>query len=78
LGNRDGPILGGADEHILDDPNDLVALAPADDDPLSRFLRDNFGWCCRVSIVLTFFVGKPGMLPTRSLFLKHLMSLGTL
>jgi hypothetical protein len=50
LGNGDGPILGGPDEHILDDPRDLVALAPTDDDPLSGFLRDNFGWCCRVSV----------------------------
>jgi hypothetical protein len=50
LGNGDGPILGGPDEHILDDPRDLVALAPTDDDRLSDLLRDNFGWCCRVSI----------------------------
>ncbi|KAE9374244.1 hypothetical protein N431DRAFT_404792, partial [Stipitochalara longipes BDJ] len=47
LGNGDGPILGGPDEHLLDDPRDLVALAPTDDDALSGFLRDNFGWCCR-------------------------------
>lgn len=50
LGNGYGPILGGLDEHVLDDPRDLVALAPTDDDRLSGFLRDNFGWCCRVSI----------------------------
>jgi hypothetical protein len=46
---RDGTVLGGPDEHILDDPRDLVALASLDNDRLSGFLRDDFGWFFRVS-----------------------------
>lgn len=42
------PILDEQDEYMLDDPRDLVALAPMDDDRLGSFLRNQFGWCCQV------------------------------
>ena len=48
-GEKDATVLGGPDTHILDDERDLVALASLDDDRLSGFLRDNLGWCFRVS-----------------------------
>jgi hypothetical protein len=48
-GEKDETVLGGPDEHLLDDPKDLVALASLDNDRLSGFLRDNFGWCFKVS-----------------------------
>ncbi|TAQ85590.1 hypothetical protein B7494_g6094 [Chlorociboria aeruginascens] len=46
-GETDETVLEGPDEHILDDPRDLVALASLDNDRLSGFLRNNFGWCFR-------------------------------
>lgn len=74
MGNGDGPILGGPDEHILDDPRDLVALAPTDDDRLSGFLKDKFGWCCRVSISSLLYQEKLGNQPTQCLLLKDIVS----
>jgi len=38
-------VLLGRDTHLFDDKNDMVALAPLDDDRLSRLLRAVFGWC---------------------------------
>jgi hypothetical protein len=42
-------VLLGRDTHLFDDKNDMVALAPLDDDRLSRLLRAVFGWCFEVN-----------------------------
>ncbi|KAL8730387.1 MAG: hypothetical protein Q9181_004684 [Wetmoreana brouardii] len=41
------PKLWGRDEHLFDDEQDLVALAPVDNDRLNLFLRTYFGWFFR-------------------------------
>ncbi|KAK3939471.1 hypothetical protein QBC46DRAFT_149961 [Diplogelasinospora grovesii] len=42
-GKKPSPVLGGSAKNFLDDDEDLVALkAPADTDPLSRFLRKHW------------------------------------
>jgi hypothetical protein len=37
-------VLLGRDSQLFDDENNMVALAPMDDDRLSRLLRAVFGW----------------------------------
>ncbi|KAL8706383.1 MAG: hypothetical protein Q9201_000528 [Fulgogasparrea decipioides] len=41
------PKLWGRDQHLFDDEQDLVALAPVDNDRLNLFLRTYFGWFFR-------------------------------
>lgn len=40
--------LWGRDEHLFDDEDDLVALAPADTDRLNLFLKSYCGWFFKV------------------------------
>ncbi|CAD6567923.1 MAG: hypothetical protein ASARMPREDX12_000842 [Alectoria sarmentosa] len=40
--------LWGRDEHLFDNENDLVALAPVDTDRLNLFLKSYFGWFFQV------------------------------
>jgi len=42
------PILGGRDQELFRDEEDLVALAPVDTDRLNAFLRKYFGWFFKV------------------------------
>ncbi len=42
-------MLWGRDEHLFDNKDDLVVLAPADTDRLDIFLREQFGWLLQVS-----------------------------
>jgi hypothetical protein len=37
-------VLLGRDAHLFDNEDDMVALAPLDDDRLSRLLRAVLGW----------------------------------
>ncbi|CAD6583930.1 MAG: hypothetical protein ASARMPRED_001551 [Alectoria sarmentosa] len=41
-------VLWGRDKHLLDNENDLVALAPVDTDRLNLFLKSYFGWFFQV------------------------------
>lgn len=42
-------VLLGRDSHLFDDEHDMVALAPLDDDGLSRVLRAVLGWFLEAS-----------------------------
>jgi hypothetical protein len=42
-------VLLGRDAHLFDNEDDMVALAPLDDDRLSRLLRAVFGWFFEVN-----------------------------
>ena len=42
------PILWGRDEHLFENENDLVALAPVDTDRLNLFLKSYFAWLFKV------------------------------
>jgi hypothetical protein len=42
-------VLLGRDSHLFDDEHDMVALAPLDDDRLSRLLRVVLGWFFEVN-----------------------------
>ena len=41
------PVLWDRDSHLLDDPEDLVALAPVDTNRLDTLLRSQCGWFFR-------------------------------
>jgi hypothetical protein len=45
---KDGNVLLGDDEDLLDEPRDLVALSPSEDDRLNSLLRYTCGYCFRV------------------------------
>jgi len=47
-------VLGCPDKHTLDDQRDLVACASLENDRLNDFLRNDFGWCFKVSCSLAF------------------------
>ena len=42
------PVLWGRDEHLFENENDLVALAPVDTDRLNLFLKSYFAWFFKV------------------------------
>lgn len=42
------PALWGRDEHLFDNEQDLVALAPVDTDRLNLFLKSYLGWFFQV------------------------------
>ena len=42
------PALWGRDEHLFENENDLVALAPVDTDRLNLFLKSYFAWFFKV------------------------------
>jgi len=45
---KDGNVLLGDDEDLLDEPRDLVALSPSEDDRLNSLLRYTYGYCFRI------------------------------
>lgn len=49
---KDGNVLFGDDENLLDEPRDLVALSPSEDDRLISFLRYTCGYCFKVGNAL--------------------------
>jgi hypothetical protein len=48
---KDGNVLLGDDEDLLDKPRDLVALSPSEDDRLNSLIRYTCGYCFRVSAI---------------------------
>ncbi len=42
------PVLWDRDEHLFENENDLVALAPVDTDRLNLFLKSYFAWFFKV------------------------------